>query len=407
MCEHKKVFCINHYEIIRKYKCQTCEEVMMCACEEEFAKRFLPHQIGEGQEHGTRQRILVTIGFQENICNTCRGLPEETHPKAEIYGMSSKVRRYYWREILFETTKNFADWALEQGYKNENIARQKHPAKYNEIEKSVIKDIQEQHNHSPKYIYQEESQNQVLINNNVEVIDIDATYVKTGNKKVRVLCEEELYTVEEFAIHYYSQQGFSVLETESIPFHTLFGIFMWILIQDPSDPQLQIIAFGERTAFEDGQVSEEIWTHLPSDFSATGYATRRHTAIDKHLASIPNEKEELFWLFDYWVEPSEHLRQYLWAHHPKNIETARKLIEILPVEVIHRILKYLVVDYWKRYTGWPDLLVYNDSGYFFVEVKSSKDKLSEDQKSWIYGNTKELKLPFRLMKIHRKHVLEG
>jgi len=62
---------------------------MICACEEEFAKRFLPHQISEGQEYKTRRRIPVTIGFQKSICNTCRNIPEEAYPKAEIYGYSS------------------------------------------------------------------------------------------------------------------------------------------------------------------------------------------------------------------------------------------------------------------------------------------------------------------------------
>jgi hypothetical protein len=380
---------------------------MMCSCEEEFARSFFPHQIGEGQEHGTRRRIPVTIGFQENICNTCRNLPEEAYPKAEIYGSSSKIRRYYWREILFEKTKRFADWALEQGFEDENTARQAHPDKYKEIEQAVIRDIRKIHQRSPKYIYQEESQSQVLAKNNVEIIDVDGTYVKTEERKSAILFDGDLYTVEEFAAQHYIEKGYAVLETESIPFHTLFGVLMWILIQDPSDPQQQIIGFGERTTSEEGRVGEEIWTHLPDDFGASGYATRRETPINEHLASIPNEREELFWLFDYWVDPSENLRQYLWAHRPQDVENARKLIEILPVEVIRRILKYLVTDYWKRYTGWPDLLVYNDFEYFFVEVKSSGDKLREDQKNWIYGNTNELKVPFRLMKIHKSREVES
>jgi hypothetical protein len=374
---------------------------MMCACEEEFARRFLPHQIGEGQEYGTRRRIPVTIGFQENICNTCRSLPEEAHPKAEIYGSASKVRRYYWREILFETTRRFADWVLEQGFGDENIARREHPDKYNEIEMSVLREIKELHKHSPKYIYQEESQSQVLANNKVEIIDVDGTYVKTEDRKANILYEGELYTVEGFSAQYYIQKGYTVLETESIPFHILFGILMWILIQDPSDPHQQIVSFGERSTFEEGREIKEVWTHLPEDFGTPGYAQRREAAIDEHLASIPDEKEDLVWLFDYWINPSEDFRQYLWAHRPQDIEKARKIIEILPIEVIRRILKYLVADYWKRYTGWPDLLVFNDTEYFFVEVKSSGDRLREDQKNWIYGNTLELKLPFCLMKIHK------
>jgi len=67
-----------------------------------------------------------------------------------------------------------------------------------------------------------------------------------------------------------------------------------------------------------------------------------------------------------------------------------------------KILNYLVEDYWDRYLGWPDLLIYNDSEFFFAEVKSSHDKLKEDQKNWIKNNTSKLGLPFKLVKVHKK-----
>jgi hypothetical protein len=61
---------------------------MMCACEKEFARRFLLHQLSLGTELKMQRGIPVTIGFQERICNTCRGFPEEPHPKAELDGLN-------------------------------------------------------------------------------------------------------------------------------------------------------------------------------------------------------------------------------------------------------------------------------------------------------------------------------
>lgn len=90
--------------------------------------------------------------------------------------------------------------------------------------------------------------------------------------------------------------------------------------------------------------------------------------------------DDLEWLFDYWLEPSINFREYLWAHREADVLCARPLIEVLPAEIIVRILRYLVGDYWRRYTGWPDLLVYKESDFFFAEVKASKDKLSAEQK---------------------------
>lgn len=405
-CTHPNVICINPYELIRKYRCNSCGEVMMCACEEKFARRFLSHQLNCGNELNTNRRISVTIGFQKGICNTCRGLPEEAHPMAPIYGRTTKIVRYYWREIAFETIRRFGEWTESQEYSDWLTARVKHQEKYNSIKREVIGEIKELHRRSPKYVYQEESQNEVLTNYPVEVIRLDGTYVKKAESGVVILDGDKLCSPEEFAAHHFERMGYKVVFAESVPFHALFGIFMWLLIQDQSDPKVRMVGFGDRATFEQGIADKQIWTFLPEDFGTINYAIRRATAIDEHFAFLPEHKEELLQVFDYWVEPSVGLRQYLWAHRPQNVTKAREIVSILPVNVTRRILRYLVADYWKRYCGWPDLIVHNHDEFFFAEVKSSKDKLSEDQKNWIRGNDAELHLPVKLVKIHRQSVVE-
>ena len=128
--------------------------------------------------------------------------------------------------------------------------------------------------------------------------------------------------------------------------------------------------------------------------------------IQEHFDLIPEDKEELLWVFDYWVEPSAHLRQYLYAHRWEDVAKARQVASILPPDATRRILAYLITHYWERYCGWPDLLVHSEDEFFFVEVKSSKDRLSEDQKNWIRGNSAELRLPFKIVKIHKRSVID-
>ena len=405
-CTHSTVICINTYELIRKYRCNSCGEVMMCACEEKFARRFLPHQLNCGNELNTNRRISVTIGFQKGICNTCRGLPEEAHPMAPIYGRTTKIFRYYWREIAFETIRRFGEWTESQGYSDWPTVIVKHQEKYNSIEREVIRDIKELHRRSPKYTYQEESQNEVITKYQVEVVRLDGTYVKKAESGVAILDGGKLCSPEEFAAHHFERMGYKVVSTESVPFHALFGIFMWLLIQDQSDPKVSVVGFEDRAAFEQGIAGNQIWTFLPEDFGTINYAMRRVTAIDEHFPLIPEQKEELLQVFDYWVEPSVGLRQYLWAHRSQDITKAREIVSILPVDVTRRILRYLVADYWKRYCGWPDMIVHNQDEFFFAEVKSSKDKLSEDQKNWIRGNSAELHLPVKLVKVHKRGVVE-
>lgn len=375
---------------------------MMCACEEDFGRRFLPHQLSMGSELKTRRRVPVTLGFQRRVCNGCRGLPEEAHPKARR--RRSKVARYYWREIHFEAIRRFAEWAMSEGYEEWLDARLKHTEVYKRFEKSVIDEIKELHRCSPKYTYQEESQADVTSKYRVELVKFDGVYVKSSGKGVAIQDGTDICSADEYVCRHYERQAYSVLATESVPFHVLFGVFMWLLIQDPADPLLQLSGFGDRIAFDEGNPSKTIWTFLPQDFGTPGYAKRRRDAIERHFRLLESE-DNLKWLFDSDLEYSSELRQYLWAHREHNIATARELVSVLPQAVIVKILRYLIGSYWKRYLGWPDLLVYDEKEFFFVEVKSSGDKLSEEQKAWIRGNATEMQLPFKIAKIHKKKTL--
>jgi len=398
------VFCINPYELIRKYRCNSCGEVMMCACEEDFACRFFPHQVSFGCELNTQCRTPVTLGFQKGICNTCRGIPEEARPKSPIYGRTSKIIRYYWREIHFETVRRFGKWAESKGYPDWLKARISNKNRYDSIEKEVIEEIKELHKKSPKYVYQEKSQNEVITKYQVEVVKLDGVYVWTTERNKAILEGDKLWSAEEFAANHFEQQGYKVIFTESVPFHALFGVFMWLLIQDPADPNVRMIGFGDRVAFDQKTTGKQIQTLLPADFGTSDYAVRRAGAINEHFSNLLNvqDTEELLGLFDYWVDPSSHLRQYLWAHRDEDVAKAWEIASVLPVDVTMRILRYLVGDYWRRYLGWPDLIVHNQNEFFFAEVKSSKDTLSEEQKNWICGNSTELHLPFKLIKIHTR-----
>jgi len=402
MCSHADVVCVNPYELIRKYRCRECGEVMMCACEESFARRFLPHQLDQAVELETQKRIPVTLGFQERICNSCRGLPEEPHPKAETYGRGSKIIRYYWREIFFEVTERFASWAEANGYKDSRKAQSEFPDKFKRIRRAVIQEMKKQHTISPKYEYQEVSQDEVLKKYDVEVVRLEADYVDHLERGVRLRLKGKLVSAEDFVAVYFRSRGLSVLFMESRPLHALFGTMMFLLIQDFADPLVRMVGFGDRAAFEEGKQGARILTYLPTDFGTQSYAARRSESIESHLAMLPRDVDEMVGLFDYWTGPSSPFRQYLWAHRTDDVEKARQLLDILPVDIVVRILRYLVGHYWGRYLGWPDLLVYNEDGFFFTEVKSSRDKLSEDQKNWIRRNSQILDLPFKLVKIHRK-----
>lgn len=405
LCLHPHVRCLNEYELIRKYRCDACAAVMMCQCDEEIGRELLPHQLQHGTDLDSRQRVPVTLGFVRGTCRECRGLAPEAHPLAAIHGRTTKIKRYYWRELRRREWEIFRAWARANGVAPSNARTPEPKAARAQAAEQALREIKELHARSPKYSFQEESPSAVLDRCKVPVEHLWATYrVAPTERKAHLQDGSEWLGIEEFARRHYVRSGWSVLFLESRPLHVLFGVYMWLVIQDPADEHVRIVGFGDRHGFDEKRPGHVVWTHLPDDFGTKAYGRRRADAITKHLSEGMQDRKNLLWLFDYWTPHSESLRNYLWAHRTEDVQSARRLVEILSPACICNILRYLVADYWGRYLGWPDLLVHGGSEFFFAEVKSSRDKLSEDQKRWIVDNYETLQIPFRLLKVHKRGV---
>lgn len=63
---------------------------MMCDCDEDFARKYLPHQISEATELETKKRVPVTIGFQKIIVINAEG---------------SQKKSTRWRRYMAESLK--------------------------------------------------------------------------------------------------------------------------------------------------------------------------------------------------------------------------------------------------------------------------------------------------------------
>jgi hypothetical protein len=233
----------------------------------------------------------------------------------------------------------------------------------------------------------------------VEIVDLKGTYVRNAGTKsgAAILDGAEPFRVEEFAARHFRRSGFEATFLQSAPFHVLFAVYFWSILQDRCDPRVRTVGIFNRHAYDQGGPSELLWIGLPSDFGTLDYSRRRAKAITKHLSAIAETRAELLRLFDSWLAPSFGLRQYLWGHRPETIETARKLIELMPPVVLKTVLGYLVMNHWGHYSGWPDLLVYRANHWFLAEIKSWSDKLNENQKRWIEDNHRALHLPLSPM----------
>jgi len=395
-CLHTNITCLNQYELIRKYECNSCGEIMMCSCDKEHGEKYLSHQLQKGCWIENQKRVPVTIGFQNNICPVCRGETPVSAPIKSRPGSTSKFSRYYWREIAFETTRRLHEEPTSLVGDSPFVDEFTDPEKRKYVEKQVIKDLKLLYKDNPKYNYQEITQDEVIKSTNTEVTLVRAKYIPTNEKKAQIESENKLYTVEKYAAKHFRDLGYSVIETESVPFHVIFGIYMWSLIQDPNDPYIRVVKFGNRTDFEQDHISPNIIeTYLPSDFGTQGYFNRKNREISEYISNLCN----LETLFDQWLNHSNDFRQYLWAYREKDIAIAKQIISILTESDIKLILSYLSRNYWSNFCGWPDLLAFKNDSTLFIEVKSSNDKLSAEQKNWMIGNYKYMKFKSIIFKI--------
>src|ERR1700720_2617986 len=121
----------------------------------------------------------------------------------------------------------------------------------------------------------------------VEIVDLTGTYVRNaGIKSAAILDGTELCRVEEFAARHFRRSGFEATFLQSAPFHVLFGVYFWPVIQDRCDRRVRTVGILDRHAYDQNRPSEVIWIRLPSDFGTPDYSRRRAKAITKHLSAI-------------------------------------------------------------------------------------------------------------------------
>jgi hypothetical protein len=264
----------------------------------------------------------------------------------------------------------------------------------------ALAEIKQLHATRPKYVFKNMSQQQVLEKCNVDILDLKAQYVPGIEGRAQVVMDGLTLGVEAFARRHLEAIGYTTMICESRPFHVLFSTLLGALITDPADPKLRLIGMADRTVPANHQ-RPLLWKR-PEDFGTAGYGQRREHEISTYLNDVlPGTTVRLLDLFDGSLQATWFLRTYLSADEPSAIDTARTLLSLMTPATIKSILRYLVNSYWVNYVGWPDLVVYGKGEWFFAEVKSSHDKLSDDQKHWIEQNHARLKLPFKLIKIHR------
>jgi len=107
-------------------------------------------------------------------------------------------------------------------------------------------------------------------------------------------------------------------------------------------------------------------------------------------------------IYPYLLENGSSLRDYLWANDKKSIKIATKALEVMKPNEVVTCLEWAIEDFWNRQPGWPDLFIYKNKEYKFVEVKSPHDSLSIEQMNWFEWAITKSKLPCEICRIKKE-----
>lgn len=174
---------------------------------------------------------------------------------------------------------------------------------------------------------------------------------------------------EEVAIRYYENLGYNASWTENYYWWFLMALLFWDEIFAPIP--------GVFNGFELNSRMND----MPMDFFKPDFYQKRKNLLNNKImrlkdANLESEVSKSYnQNFGKCCRPIEDWNRY----------TLNELL--IPTKVMDKnaflgILTRLISNFGAKRSGLPDLIIFNDSELFFSEVKSEKDRVSDNQREW-------------------------
>lgn len=172
------------------------------------------------------------------------------------------------------------------------------------------------------------------------------------------------YQVELGAIHYYRERGYQAFFSENEPWRTLFGLLFWDAIYDTNV-----------------QTIHNPLQRVPTDFFLPDFYYKRAAQLKERLEAA-HSKEIIEELVTRTYMEKYGITNVLVPWYEGALEKVLVLISLLSPEQIHLVMMEIALNLRENTRGFPDLLVWNETEYAFIEIKSPTDHLSSRQLHW-------------------------
>ncbi len=170
------------------------------------------------------------------------------------------------------------------------------------------------------------------------------------------------HAVENGVLNYFQQQGFQGIFVENYAWRAIFALVFWDIIFD----------FNIHNPLQ----------KRPSDFYTSSFFEKRKTLFINHLENITNKKLLQNLIGKNYQEKYNFTNSFM-QWHESILPLATLFIELLPLEGLKMVLLEMAKDMHKGLTGFPDVLIWNETEYCLIEVKSPTDTLSAQQLFWL------------------------
>lgn len=172
------------------------------------------------------------------------------------------------------------------------------------------------------------------------------------------------FRVEFGAINYYQEQGYNAFFSENEPWRALFGLLFWDIIYDTNV-----------------QTIHNPLQRIPSDFFLPDFYFKRSEQLKERLAAA-HSREIIDEFISQTFADKYGITNVLVPWYEGALDKVLTLTSLLSPEKIHKIMLEMALNLRENTRGFPDLLVWNDDDYAFIEIKSPTDHLSSRQLHW-------------------------
>jgi hypothetical protein len=171
--------------------------------------------------------------------------------------------------------------------------------------------------------------------------------------------------VEAAVLAHYRSEGWHGTHSENWLWKSGFGLLLWDIIYDPS-----VGTFHSPLQFAPGDLHEPL------------FYERRKAAIEDRLLRLAEPRAALA-LMERHYQAKHGIANPFVYWHDELLSVLEIMVHRLPTEGLAAALRHLAQDVGRRSRGLPDLFLWTDQTYRFIEIKSANDQLSAHQYQWL------------------------